>query len=61
MGFQILAYAVENITGIAFPDLVVQELIEPLELHRTYVTNPGNVSDAVKYIGWDLDFGDEAP
>jgi hypothetical protein len=40
---------------------VVQELIEPLELHRTYVTNPGNVSDAVKYIGWDLDFGDEAP
>lgn len=61
MAFQILAYAIENITGIAFPDLVTQELIKPLGLSRTYVTNPGNVSDAVKYIGWDLDFGDESP
>ncbi|KAH6623462.1 beta-lactamase/transpeptidase-like protein [Chaetomium tenue] len=61
MAFQLLAYAVENITGIAFPDLVVQQLIEPLDLQRTYVTYPGNDTDAVVYDGWDLDFGDEAP
>lgn len=61
MAFQLLAYAVENITGKAFPDLVVEQLIEPLDLHRTYVTYPGNDTDAVVYTGWDLDFGDEAP
>jgi hypothetical protein len=61
MAFQLLAYAVENITGQAFPDLVVEQLIEPLGLTRTYVTNPGNDSNAIIYTGWDLDFGDEAP
>ena len=61
MAFQILAYAVEKITGTPFPDLVTQQLIEPLNLTRTFVTNPDDESNAVIESGWDLYFGDVAP
>lgn len=61
MAFQILAYAVENITATSFPTLVRQQLIEPLNLRRTFVTHPGNISDFALAGGWDSDFGDLAP
>ncbi len=61
MAFQLLAYAVENITGQAFPDFVRDQLVKPLNLTRTFLTNPGNDSNAVIVSGWDLDLGDEAP
>jgi len=61
MAFQILAYAVENITATPFPTLVRQQLIEPLNLRRTFVTHPGNISDFTLAGGWDSDFGDLAP
>ena len=62
MAFQLLAYAVENITGTPFPELVKTQLIEPLNLKRTYLSNPGNLTtDAAITAGWDNDFGDEAP
>ncbi|KAK3290788.1 beta-lactamase/transpeptidase-like protein [Chaetomium fimeti] len=62
MAFQLLAYAVENITGTAFPDLIVEQLVEPLGLDRFFVKYPGDIEDAVKeYVGWNLDFGDLAP
>ncbi|KAK4215499.1 beta-lactamase/transpeptidase-like protein [Rhypophila decipiens] len=61
MAFQILAYAIETITQTPFPDLVRAQLIQPLNLTRTFLTNPGNDTNAVIYNGWDLDFGDEAP
>ncbi|KAK5661150.1 hypothetical protein OQA88_11041 [Cercophora sp. LCS_1] len=61
MAFQILAYAAENITGTPFPTLVKQQLIEPLGLRRTFVTNPGNISDFALAGGWETDFGDLAP
>lgn len=61
MAFQILAYAIETITQIPFPELVKSQLIQPLNLTRTYVTKPSNETNAVIYDGWDLDFGDEAP
>ncbi|KAM7185087.1 Beta-lactamase/transpeptidase-like protein [Rhypophila sp. PSN 637] len=61
MAFQILAYAIETITQTPFPDLVRAQLVQPLNLTRTFLTNPGNDTNAVIYNGWDLDFGDEAP
>lgn len=61
MAFQILSYAIESITRESFPDLVTSQLIKPLNLKRTFLTNPGNDTNAVIYDGWDLDFGDEAP
>jgi CubicO group peptidase (beta-lactamase class C family) len=59
--FQILAYAVEKITGMPFPDIITEQLIEPLNLTRTFVTNPDDESNAVIEAGWGLDFGDNAP
>jgi len=61
MAFQILAYAVENITATPFLTLVRQQLIEPLNLRRTFVTHPGNISDFALAGGWVSDFGDLAP
>ncbi|KAK4463217.1 D-alanyl-D-alanine-carboxypeptidase/endopeptidase AmpH [Cladorrhinum samala] len=61
MGFQLLAYAVENITGRPFPDLVRDQLLVPLNLTRTFLSNPGNDSNAVVVPGYDEDIGDEAP
>lgn len=62
VAFQLLAYAAENITGMPFPEIVTSQLIDPLDLSRTYLTNPGNnFSDAVIIDAWDIEFGDEAP
>ncbi|KAK3360526.1 beta-lactamase/transpeptidase-like protein [Lasiosphaeria hispida] len=64
MAFQILAYAVENITGQPFAELVRTQLVEPLNLTRTFLTNPEQhtkLSDAVITEGWDWDLGDESP
>lgn len=61
MAFQLLAYAVENITGTPFPDLVMEQIVKPLNLTRTFLAHPGNDTNAVIVDGWDIDFGDEAP
>ena len=61
MAFQLLAYAVESITETAFPDLVTEQILKPLNLTRTFLTHPGNDTNIVVADGWDIDFGDEAP
>ncbi|KAK4233038.1 beta-lactamase/transpeptidase-like protein [Achaetomium macrosporum] len=61
MAFQILAYAVENITGMPFPDLVTEQLLKPLNLSRTYLYQPSDDTNAVVWDGWDIEFGEEAP
>jgi hypothetical protein len=62
MAFQLLAYAVENITATPFSTLVRTQLLEPLNLRHTFLTTPTNLTtDAVVLPGWDQDFGDEAP
>lgn len=61
MAFQLLAYAIENITGMPFPDLVTEQILKPLNLSRTFLSNPGNDTNAVVYNGWDIDFGDASP
>jgi CubicO group peptidase (beta-lactamase class C family) len=63
MAFQLLAYAAENITGESFPDIIVNQLIKPLNLTRTYVPIPRNETNVVNYptAGWELDIGDLSP
>ncbi|RYO79049.1 hypothetical protein DL766_009728 [Monosporascus sp. MC13-8B] len=61
MAFQLLGYAVEKITGEAFPALVEKKMLKPLELSRTFLTNPKNDSNTLVVEGWDWDLGDEAP
>ncbi|GAB1312351.1 hypothetical protein MFIFM68171_02561 [Madurella fahalii] len=61
MAFQVLAYAVENITGQDFATLVEDELLKPLGLTRTFLSTPLNDSDAIVVDGWTEDLGDEGP
>ncbi|RYP25167.1 hypothetical protein DL765_000048 [Monosporascus sp. GIB2] len=61
MAFQLLGYAVEKITGKAFPALVEEKMLNSLKLSRTFLTHPKNDSNALVVEGWDWDFGDEAP
>jgi len=61
MAFQLLAYAIENITGQQFATLVEDELLKPLGLTRTFLSTPTNDSNAVIVDGWTADFGDLAP
>ena len=60
MAFQLLAYAVEKITGKAFSSLVEKNLLKPLKLTRTFLTKP-NDTNAILVDGWDTEFGEEAP
>ncbi|KAK3896643.1 beta-lactamase/transpeptidase-like protein [Staphylotrichum tortipilum] len=61
MAFQLLAYAVEQITHKKFPTLVNTRLLTPLNLTHTFLTKPSNPSNALVLDGWDLDFGEESP
>lgn len=63
MAFQLFGYAVQNITGQPFPDIVTDSLITPLNLTRTFVTlPPANETDVViMNPHWSMDLGDEAP
>jgi CubicO group peptidase (beta-lactamase class C family) len=61
--YQILAYALENITGTDFPTLVQRELFDPLDLTESSWTLPSSNSSAIIPDGssWSLDLGDETP
>ncbi|KAK3324921.1 beta-lactamase/transpeptidase-like protein [Apodospora peruviana] len=61
MAFQLLAYAVENITGQSFSSLVHDSVISPLNLTRTFLSPPLNDTDAVVVDGFARDLGDAAP
>ncbi|GAB1320018.1 Beta-lactamase-like protein sdnR [Madurella fahalii] len=63
LAFQLLAYAAENITGESFNDLIVSQLIKPLNLTRTSVSIPHNESNVVNYPepAWNLDLGEASP
>ncbi|KAK3393749.1 beta-lactamase/transpeptidase-like protein [Podospora didyma] len=62
MAFQLLAYAVESITGEAFATLVDQHILKPLSLTRTFLSTPPlDDSNVVIADGFARDMGDEAP
>ncbi|KAK1752774.1 D-alanyl-D-alanine-carboxypeptidase/endopeptidase AmpH [Echria macrotheca] len=64
-GFQILAYALESITGKSFESTMNDRVLKPLGLKHTYLSNapasegiiPGSREDA----SWDFQLGDEDP
>jgi CubicO group peptidase (beta-lactamase class C family) len=61
-GFQLFTYALENITGRAFQDILNERVIQPLGLTNTYYQIapasigiiPTNVEDSY----WYVDLGD---
>lgn len=66
--FQILAYALENITGTSMPDLFDKHLVQPLNLTGTYYTVPpenvtasGMIPYNTTFSWWNADALDEAP
>jgi CubicO group peptidase (beta-lactamase class C family) len=67
--FQILAYALENITGISFPDMLQTDMIDKLHLSDTSYSKPKNDSRGVIFSSdrspatsfWDLDLADITP
>jgi CubicO group peptidase (beta-lactamase class C family) len=61
MAFQLLSYAVEEITGKKFSTLVDKNLIQALNLTRTFLAPPVNDTNAVVLDAWEWDFGEEAP
>jgi CubicO group peptidase (beta-lactamase class C family) len=62
IGFQLFTYALENITGKAFPDILNDKVIQPLGLTNTYYrTAPasiGIVPTSLKDSYWYVDLGD---
>ena len=61
MAFQLLGYAIENITGTPFPTIVQQQLFDPLHLRHSYVAYPENITDYAPAGGWATVFDDIAP
>jgi CubicO group peptidase (beta-lactamase class C family) len=65
VAYQLLAYALENITGKKFIDILTDRIIKPLGLNRTYYENPpesvGIIPGTVKDTYWNVSLGDASP
>lgn len=65
LGYQLLAYALEQITGKKFPDMLRDDVLTPLGLAHTYYSKPPD--DALGVIpnggeaGWAFDLGEASP
>ncbi|KAE8441352.1 hypothetical protein EG329_005501 [Mollisiaceae sp. DMI_Dod_QoI] len=61
VAFQILTYALENITGLDMPTMVSNSLLKPLNLTHSSWTVPKSNSSSILPQGnsWALDLGDE--
>jgi len=64
VAYQILAYAIENVTGVDFPTLVQKNLYKPLNLSKSSWGIPpkDNKTSVISNPAvWALDLGDETP
>ncbi|KAF2873506.1 beta-lactamase/transpeptidase-like protein [Massariosphaeria phaeospora] len=65
IGYQLFAYALENITGKKFTDILNDRVIKPLGLNRTYYDTPpdsvGVIPGTVKDTYWNVSLGDASP
>ncbi|KAM0077565.1 hypothetical protein ACKRZS_009901 [Fusarium odoratissimum] len=66
IGYQIMAYALENITGTTYPDILSRQLILPLGLNSTSYAKPANtdssiIPDSPSSSWYDVDTRDEGP
>lgn len=65
IAYQLLAYALENITGKKFEDILNDRIIKPLALNRTYFTKPddsvGIIPGTEKETYWGVSLGESNP
>ncbi|KAL7757436.1 hypothetical protein ACKLNR_011963 [Fusarium oxysporum f. sp. zingiberi] len=66
IGYQIMAYALENITGTTYPDILSRQLILPLGLNSTGYAKPANTDSSIiphspSSSWYDVDTHDEGP
>jgi CubicO group peptidase (beta-lactamase class C family) len=65
IGFQLFVYALENITGKAFPDILNDKVIKPLALTNTYYEIApaaiGIIPTTVRDSYWFVNLGDADP
>lgn len=65
VAYQLLAYALENITGKNFTSILNDRVIKPLGLNRTYYYTPpesvGVIPGTVKDTYWAVSLGDASP
>jgi CubicO group peptidase (beta-lactamase class C family) len=63
--YQLLAYALETITGRTYQDLIERRLIEPMGLSHSSVSKPddqvGIIPGFPNMTLWDVDIGDVTP
>jgi CubicO group peptidase (beta-lactamase class C family) len=66
VAFQLLAYALEDISGKPFSALLEEEVLRPLDLSRTSTTRPLDESGCIvpgapACTFWDFDLGEVGP
>jgi CubicO group peptidase (beta-lactamase class C family) len=65
VAYQLLAYALENITGKKYVAILNERVIKPLALNRTYYENPpdsvGIIPGTEKETYWNVSLGDANP
>jgi CubicO group peptidase (beta-lactamase class C family) len=65
IGYQLLGYALENITGRSFNEMFYEHM-ERLGMTSSSLTAPEYVSNAIipstpDFSGWSTDYGDTSP
>ncbi|KAH8727661.1 beta-lactamase/transpeptidase-like protein [Phaeosphaeriaceae sp. PMI808] len=65
VGFQLLAYALENISGKKYTDILDERIIKPLQLNCTYLdyapASVGIMDGLIEDSYWDVSLGDANP
>ncbi|KAI0131789.1 beta-lactamase/transpeptidase-like protein [Xylariales sp. AK1849] len=65
VGFQLLGYALEEITGKSFQSVLQDTVLTPLNLTRTFYTRPadslGIIPGNANATHWNFQLGDESP
>ena len=65
LGFVLLSFVAERITGKSYKDLVSDTILTPLNLTHTFVTTPndslGIIPGTKRATLWGFELGDEAP
>src|SRR4051794_25674302 len=65
IAYQLLAYALESISGKKFIDILNDQIIKPLRLNHTYYENAppsvGILPSSIKDTYWNVSLGDASP
>lgn len=65
VGYQLLAYALENISGKPFKQILNERVFNPLDLRRTYYEDApasvGIIPGTLKDMYWNVSLGDASP